>query len=160
MFRALLDGLRDEALNIVVTVGTQNDPAMLGRQPSNIHVHRYIPQELLLPHCAAVVTHGGAGSTLGALAFGLPLLIVPQGADHFYNAERVVAAGAGVQLMPDRLTADSAREAVRMLLHDDTFQGAAHRIKNEFDAMPDPRQAVETLEQLVATTQGGIDPHS
>ena len=148
VFEALLDGLRDEALNVVVTVGKQNDPTDLGLQPSNIHVHQYIPQELLLPHCAAVVTHGGAGSTLGALAFGLPLLIVPQGADHFYNAERVVAAGAGVQLVPDRLTADSARDAVRMLLHDDTFQGAAQRIKNELEAMPDPEQAVETLEQL------------
>ncbi len=149
VFRALLDGLRDEALNIVVTVGRQNDPAMLGDQPSNIHVHRYIAQEQLLPHCAAVVTHGGAGSTLGALAFGLPLLIVPQGADHFYNADRVVAAGAAVRLMPDRLTAESARDAIRVLLHDDTFRTAALRIKNEFDTMPDPQQAVETLEQLV-----------
>ena len=148
VFHALLNGLRDEALNIVVTVGEQNDPGMLGPQPSNVHVHQYIPQELLLPHCAAVVTHGGAGSTFGALAFGLPLLVVPQGADQFYNAERAVAAGAAVQLMPDRLTADSAREAVRILLNDDTFRGAAHRIKNEFDAIPDPRQAVETLERL------------
>jgi UDP:flavonoid glycosyltransferase YjiC (YdhE family) len=150
VFRALLDGLRDEALNLVITVGKQHDPAVLGRQPSNVQVHQYIPQELLLPHCAAVVTHGGAGSTLGALAFGLPLLIVPQGADHFYNADRVVAAGAAVQLMPDRLTADAARDAVRMLLHDDTIRDAAHRIKNEFDAMPEPQQAVETLEQLIA----------
>ena len=100
VFQALLDGLRDEPLNIVVTVGKQNDPEMLGRQPSNVHVHQYIPQELLLPYCAAVVTHGGAGSTLGALAFGLPLLVVPQGADQFYNADRVVAAGAAAQLMP------------------------------------------------------------
>ena len=150
VFRALLDGLRDEALNLVVTVGRQTDPAMLGEQPSNVHVRHYIPQEQLLPHCTAVVTHGGAGSTLGALAFGLPLLIVPQGADHFYNAERVVAAGAAVQLVPEHLTADSAREAVRMLLHDATFQRAAHRLKSELRAMPDPRQAVETLEQLVA----------
>ena len=148
VFQTLLNGLRDEALNIVVTVGRQNDPEMLGRQPSNVHVHQYVPQELLLPHCAAVVTHGGAGSTLGALAFGLPLLVVPQGADHFYNADRVVAAGAAVQLMPDRLTADSARDAVRMLLHDPMFRTAAHRIKNEFAAMPDPHRAVESLEQL------------
>ena len=148
VFRALLDGLRDEPLNLVVTVGRQNDPAALGLQPSNVHVHQYVPQELLLPHCAAVVTHGGAGSTLGALAFGLPLLLVPQGADQFYNADRVVAAGAGIQLIPDLLTADSARDAVRMLLHNDTFRDAAHRIKNEVKAMPEPRQAVETLEQL------------
>ena len=150
VFRALLDGLRDEALNVVVTVGRQNDPAVLGPQPPNVHVHRYIPQESLLPHCTAVVTHGGAGSTLGALAFGLPLLVVPQGADQFYNAERVVAAGAAVRLMPDRLTADSARDAVRMLLHDATFRDAAHRIRDEFEAMPEPRQAVEALERLAA----------
>ena len=148
VFQTLLNGLRDEALNIVVTVGKQNDPEMLGRQPSNVHVHQYIPQEQLLPHCAAVVTHGGAGSTLGALAFGLPLLVVPQGADHYYNADRVVAAGAAVQLMPDRLTTDSARDAVRMLLHDPTFRTAAHSIKKEIDVMPDPGRAVESLEQL------------
>ncbi len=148
VFRALLDGLRDEALNLVVTVGKQNDPAALGLQPANVHVHRYIPQELLLPRCAAVVTHGGAGSTLGALAFGRPLLVVPQGADQFYNADRVVAAGAGIQLLPDRLTAESARDAVRTLLDDDTFRDAAHRIENEVKAMPEPRQAVETLERL------------
>jgi UDP:flavonoid glycosyltransferase YjiC (YdhE family) len=150
VFQALLHGLRDDPLNLVVTVGEQNDAGVLGRQPPNVSVHRYIPQELLLPHVAAVVTHGGAGSTLGALAFGLPLLIVPQGADQFYNAERVMAAGAGLKLMPDHLTSDSARDAVRMLLHDGTFRDAAHRIRSEFEAMPDPREAVETLERLVA----------
>ena len=150
VFRALLDGLGDEPLNLVVTVGEQNETAVLGPQPPNIHVHQYIPQEQLLPYCAAVVTHGGAGSTLGALAFGQPLLVVPQGADQFYNAERVVAAGAGVRLMPDRLTAESARDAVRRLLRDDSFRDAARRIKNEFDAMPDPQEAVEALERLTA----------
>jgi UDP:flavonoid glycosyltransferase YjiC (YdhE family) len=150
VFAALLDGLRDEALSVIVTVGRQNDPAALGLQPSHVHVHQYIPQELVLPHCAAVATHGGAGSMLGALAFGLPLLIVPQGADHFYNADRAVAAGAAVQLRPDGLTSESARDAVRMLMHHDTFRAAAHRIKSEIDAMPDPRQAVKSLEQLIA----------
>ncbi len=51
--------------------------------------------------------------------------------------------------MPDRLTAESARDAIRVLLHDDTFRTAALRIKTEFDTMPGPQQAVETLEQLV-----------
>ena len=96
------------------------------------------------------MTHGGAGSTLGALAFGRPLLLVPQGADQFHNAERVVAAGAAVQLMPDRLTADSARRAVRTILGDDGFQRAAHDIERELDAMPDPSRAVQRLERLVA----------
>ena len=54
--------------------------------------------------------------------------------------------------MPDGLTPDSARDAVRVLLHDDTFRDAAQRIKNEFEAMPDPQQAVATLERLIART--------
>ena len=49
VFRTLLDGLRDEALNIVVTVGKQNDPAMLGQQPSNVHVHQYIRARATTP---------------------------------------------------------------------------------------------------------------
>jgi UDP:flavonoid glycosyltransferase YjiC (YdhE family) len=61
---------------------------------------------------------------------------------------RVVAAGAGIQLLPDSQTADCVRDALSVLLHDDTFREAADRIKNELDAMPEPRQAVETLEQL------------
>ena len=96
LFRTLLDGLRDEQLNIIVTVGKNSEPLALGPQPPNVQVHRYIPQEIVLPRSSAVITHGGAGSTLGALAFGLPLLIVPQGADHFFNAERIAAAGAGI----------------------------------------------------------------
>src|SRR3954453_15361341 len=50
----------------------------------------YIPQAEVLPRCHAVIPHGGAGTTLGALAFGLPLLVIPQGADQYANAERVV----------------------------------------------------------------------
>jgi UDP:flavonoid glycosyltransferase YjiC (YdhE family) len=151
VFKTLLSGLAGEALNLVVTVGTRNDPAVLGRQPDNGHVHRYIPQEQLLPHCAAVVTHGGAGSTLGALAFGLPLLIVPQGADQFYNAERATAVGAALRLMPHDLTPQAARGAIRKLLGEQSFRLAAQRVSSEIEAMPDPQQAVGALEQLAAS---------
>ena len=154
VFRTLLDALSTGSQHVVVTIGKQMDPAALGPQPSNVHVHRYIPQEVLLPHCVAAVTHGGAGSTLGALGFGLPLVLVPMGADQFYNAERVVAAGAGIQLMPDLLTVASARAAVRTLLHEDAYRNAAHRIENELDAMPDPGQAVEALERLARREPG------
>ena len=72
IFRLVIEAVRDEDIALVVTVGRQNDPASLGPQPDNVVVHRYIPQGELLPRCHAVITHGGAGTTLGALAFGLP----------------------------------------------------------------------------------------
>ena len=89
IFQTILAGLVDHDVSVVVTVGRDNDPAMLGPQPANVVVRRFVPQAALLPRCSMVVTHGGAGSVLGALSFGLPLLVVPQSADQFYNAERV-----------------------------------------------------------------------
>jgi MGT family glycosyltransferase len=138
VFEALLEGIRGERLNVVVTVGSNNDPSMLGRQPPNVVVRGFIPQGLLLPRCSAVITHGGAGSALGALSFGLPLLVVPQNADQFYNATLISAAGAGEWLAPADLNPDAVRSALSRVLGDPKHREAAQRIKEEFDAMPQP----------------------
>ena len=103
----------------------------------------------MLPECTLAVIHGGAGSTMGALAFGLPLVLVPQGADQFFNTERVVAAGAGIGLPPGQFSADSVRHAVRALLDDEAYRTAAENIAREIAAMPDPAHAVAALERLV-----------
>ena len=71
-FRVVLDALAGEPIDVVATVGEQQDPASLGPIPSNTRVERFIPQAELLPSCAAVVHHGGAGTTFGALSHGLP----------------------------------------------------------------------------------------
>ncbi|MEO8572101.1 MAG: nucleotide disphospho-sugar-binding domain-containing protein [Chloroflexota bacterium] len=57
-----------------MTVGTKGDPALLGPQPDNVHVERYIPQSQLLPHCDLLVAHAGSGALLGALNAGVPIL--------------------------------------------------------------------------------------
>ena len=46
--------------------------------------------------------HGGSGSTLGALAFGVPLVVIPLFADQPYNARRVHEVGAGIAVEPNR----------------------------------------------------------
>jgi UDP:flavonoid glycosyltransferase YjiC (YdhE family) len=85
-----------------------------------------------------VITHGGAGSALGALSFGLPLLVVPQSADQFYNATLIAAAGAGEWLAPADLGVDAVRAALRRILDEPAHRNAALQIKSEFDAMPQP----------------------
>ena len=123
LFARVVAALCDEPIALVVTVGQRNDPAVLGPQPNNVVVRRYIPQGELLPHCQAVVTHGGSGTTLGALAHGLPLLVVPQGADQYANADAVVAAGAGRRLGGDETTVAAIRDSVRSLLDNPPFAG-------------------------------------
>jgi UDP:flavonoid glycosyltransferase YjiC (YdhE family) len=149
IFRVVIEAARDDDLALIVTVGRENDPAMLGPQPHNVHVHRYIPQGVLLPRCDAIVSHGGAGTTLGALAFGVPLLVLPQGADQYANAERVVAAGAGRQLLRSELSIDALRDALRDVLRDASYRLSAQHIQAQIHDMPPAPDAVRRIDALV-----------
>ena len=151
VFRTVIDAVRDQDIALIVTVGRQNDPAALGPQPDNVLVHQYIPQGVLLPRCDAVITHGGSGTILGALAFGVPLVVLPQGADQYSNAERIVRAGAGLQLLKDELSVDAVREALHTVLDHASYRRAAELIGTEIHDMPDARDAVTRIETLVGT---------
>jgi UDP:flavonoid glycosyltransferase YjiC (YdhE family) len=148
VIEAAVEGLRDEPLNLVVTVGPSRDPEELGPQPPNVQVERYVPQSLLLPHCDAVVAHGGSGTTLAALAHGLPMLLMPQGANQFWNAERCAGLGVALRLLPGEVDAGAVRDAVRTLLTQPAFRARAGGVAAEIAALPAPDDVVARLESL------------
>ena len=102
LLTAIIDGLQDEDLNLVVTVGATQDPAGFGRRPANVRIERWIPQQVLLPHCDAVVTHGGFGTLSATLSAGLPVVCIPISADQPANAARCAALGVGRIVAPRR----------------------------------------------------------
>lgn len=136
VMQVLLDGLAGLDVNVVATVGRNRDPEELAPLPANAHVERYIPQSLLLPHSSLVVSHGGSGSTLAALAHGLPMLLVPQGADQFDNAAGCISAGVALRLLPEELTPVGVRSAVVSLLEEGSFRERAAEVAAEIAAMP------------------------
>jgi len=150
VFRSVLEGLREEALNVIVTVGPSGDPSGLGPQPDNVHVERYIPQSQVLPLCDLFVSHGGSGATLGALSAGVPMLAIPQGADQFMNADRIVQAGFGLRLMPSEVSPVAIRDSARRLLDDDRYRAVARVQQAAIAEMPAPAAVVRVLESLVA----------
>ncbi|HSH81126.1 MAG TPA: nucleotide disphospho-sugar-binding domain-containing protein, partial [Herpetosiphonaceae bacterium] len=119
-------------------------------QPANVHIARYIPQSSLLPHCSLVVSHGGSGSVIGALAHGLPMVLIPMGADQPLNAAR--CADLGVARVLDAVTAtpEAAREAAAAVLADPAYRRAAERLRDEIAVLPGPEHAVALLERLAA----------
>ena len=149
VFRLLINALRSDDLNLIVTVGRGNDPKDLGRQPDNVIICDFVPQHQILAHCDVVVAHGGSGTVLGALAFGVPLLVVPQGADQWSNAERVVAAGAGLQLVGGEVSSAALRGAVAALMTDPSYRAAAEAIGVEIRSMPPAASALGGLESLL-----------
>ena len=142
-----LAGVREIGVPVVVTTGRQIDPAELGHQPPHVRVRRWIPQAELLPSCRAVVSQGGSGIVMGALAHGLPSVLLPVGADQPHTAARVAELGAGVVL--DALTAspESVGAAVRRVLEDGSFGAAALRVRDEYLALPSAAEAVTRLER-------------
>ena len=149
LFRPLLDGL-DGHGSAVVTVGRDVEPGDLGPLPPRVRVERFVPQAHLLRRAAVVVSHGGSGTTLGALAHGLPLVLVPQAADQFDNAARAEAAGAAVVLRPGEVTAESVRAALGRVLGEPAFREAARSIEAEIAQMATVDEAATAVEELVA----------
>jgi UDP:flavonoid glycosyltransferase YjiC (YdhE family) len=150
LFTRVLAGLAALPIEVVATVGSQIDPKELGPLPDNIHVERFIDQSLVLPRSGAVVSHGGSGTVAGALAHGLPQVLLPMGADQPLNAAR--CEELGVARVLDALTATPAAitEAVSEVLADPSYRSAAQRLRDELAALPGPADAVAQLERLVA----------
>jgi UDP:flavonoid glycosyltransferase YjiC (YdhE family) len=138
-------GLRELPANLVVTVGPDVDPDRLGPQPPHVVVERYVPHALLLPRCDLVVSQGGAGILFGALAHGLPQLVLPQGADQFANGEAAQRAGLALVLDGAEVTQSAITEAADRLLGDPRYAAAARAVRNEIDTMPRADDVVASL---------------
>ena len=148
VFLAILEGLRGEDVEVIVTVGNENDPAALGAQPGNVHVERFIPQSSLLPHCDVAINQGGT-AILPILAHGLPMLLAPQGANQFHNADACTEAGVARALLSGEITPDAVRRDVRALLDDVQYRTRTAVIAQEIADMPSPDVGVRAVERLV-----------
>jgi UDP:flavonoid glycosyltransferase YjiC (YdhE family) len=148
IFSKLLAGVRDVDAEVVVTLGRDLDPAVFGPQPGHVHLERYLPIEALLGRCSLVLFHGGSGTLGHALAHGLPMIMLPLGADQPENAARCAELGASRTLSEDNLVPDRIREVVLDVLQTPSYRQAAGRLRDEFDALPGPDFAVELLERL------------
>lgn len=127
-YKKALAALADLPVRVLLTVGRELD---LGETPPNVHVEQWVPQADVLAHAALVLCHGGSGTTLGALAAGRPLVIVPLFADQPYNAARAGIVGAGVVA-----SVDTVGRAVDRVLDDESYAEAARRVAEEMRVLP------------------------
>jgi UDP:flavonoid glycosyltransferase YjiC (YdhE family) len=148
LFTRVLTGLREVGRDVIVTVGDELDPAELGPQPEHVHVTRFVALGAALPHCAAVVSHGGSGSLAATLAFGLPAVLVPMGADQPGNAARCEELGVARVLEVLSATPADVRAAVETVLAEPSYREAAERLRDEIAALPGPDHAVDLLNTL------------
>jgi UDP:flavonoid glycosyltransferase YjiC (YdhE family) len=152
VYGVALRAVADLPVRVLLTVGRDLDLDALPEAPDNVRVERWVPQQDVLGHAAAAVVHGGSGSTLGAIAAGVPLVVVPLFADQPQNAHRVAEVGAGIAVEPDRddvpATIEPLRAALRAVLGDPSYGERARALAGELRAEPPVDEAVPLLERL------------
>ena len=148
LFTPTIAALRDEPVNLVVTVGRDQDPDRFGPQPENVRIERYIPNSLLLPRCTLLINIAGMNSVRSAFEHGMPMVLLPLVAEHAFNAQRCAALRVARVLDPRTMTPEVLREAVREVLGDPSYRANAVRMHDELAAMPGPEYAVTLLERL------------
>ena len=149
LYRAVLDSLAELPVRVLVTVGEAADPAALGSLPPGVHVERFVPQDQVFGAATVMVTHGGSGSVLGALAAGLPLVVLPLFADQPRNAARVTALGAGTSVAGGPPAAGQIGAEVAAVLDNPAYRIGAQRVADEIEALPTADQTAGMLAELV-----------
>jgi UDP:flavonoid glycosyltransferase YjiC (YdhE family) len=147
VFAALLEALGRIDADVLLTLGPF-DLAAIGTPPANVTVSAYEPQSRAML-CDAAVIHAGAGTTVAALARGLPLVAVPLFADQMHNADRLVAAELAVRVDPSEI-AERLVAAVDTVLRDPAYARNARQAAAAIAARPTPRQVIDLLRSMVS----------
>lgn len=127
-----------------------------GSVPKNVRLVDFVAMNVLLPSCAAVIHHGGAGSWATALHHGVPQISVAHEWDCVLRGQRTAELGAGVFLRPDETDAEALWDALTTVVGDRAHAENADKLRQEALAAPTPAEVVPLLEELTRhRRQGG-----
>jgi len=140
LFERVLAGLAGLAINVIATVGREIDPAEFGPQPAHIQIAATFPRRPSCPTALRSSRHGGSGSVTAALAHGLPLVLIPMGADQTLQRRPLCRPGVGRVLDAVEATPADVAAAVTAVLADPAYHQSAQRLQAEIAALPRRRR--------------------
>jgi UDP:flavonoid glycosyltransferase YjiC (YdhE family) len=150
LLRAAALEIAGSGCEVLVATGPGIEPSMLGDMPAAVHVEQEVPQAQLLPYVDLVVHHGGTGTVIGSLANALPQIVMPQGADQFWNADHLATEGA-CRIVPLGAPPGSIAAAATALTQPHAAEReAARRLEGVIAAMPSPDVVAQQLQGTLA----------
>lgn len=148
-WQRVLDAVGGLPARVVATTGPAVDIDSL-RIPASVELHHYLPHEEILPLASLAVSHGGNGTTMAALAHGVPVLILPvdSDTDQPFVGKQIERAGAGRSI---KRTAPpvTIRAAIEELLADGPHRAQAAHLGHRIRELDGQNRAADLLESLV-----------
>jgi UDP:flavonoid glycosyltransferase YjiC (YdhE family) len=151
LFQRALAGLVSLGARVTVTTGGAVAAAELGDQPSSVRVEPFLPLSEVLTDSDLVVSHGGSGTVVAALAVGRPQVLLPMGADQLNTAERCRQLGVGISLDAYSCTPGEVAGSVTTVLQTPQFGLTTERLAEEARALPDAEFGASLLEEVAQT---------
>lgn len=145
LLRAAAVGVAAAGYDVLVALGPAVQRADLGDLPDSVRAEEFVDQAAALDGADVVVHHGGSGTLLGALARDLPQVLVPRGADQFWNAEQMAAEGAAVVLSADDAAAGLADAVARAGEPDGPVRANATRLGRIVRSRPTPAEVARQI---------------
>lgn len=151
LYRLVLDALAHAPVRVLMTTGSAIEPKSLEPWPANAHVEQWWPQADVMGHAAALIGHGGFGTTMAALAAGVPQVVLPLFAsDQFVNAEKVASIGAGTRLDGGPAAIEELASTLEGMLSQPSYRGSAALVADEMSRLQPIAEAVPFLEKVAA----------
>jgi len=145
----ILDALEQAGQRGVVATGWGG--LTLANAPRHVFALDAAPHDWLFPQMAAVVHHGGAGTTAAGLAAGAPTVICPFFGDQPFWGRRVAALGVGPEPIPQkRLTAEKLAAALRAVTGDAALRARAQQLGAAIRGEDGVGVAVQRIEALTS----------
>ena len=150
-FRVIAEACAGLDLQLVISLGGGQDPALLGDLPGDPVVVGYAPQLELIRRSALTISHGGLNTALESLARGVPMVVLPVAYDQPGVGARVEWSGVGRSIPVGRLTVDRLRDAVRIVLGDPAYRERAGRLQSSIEAADGLNRAADLIEAAFGT---------
>ncbi|WP_406151068.1 macrolide family glycosyltransferase [Streptomyces sp. NBC_01012] len=139
--------------HVVLQIGRYTDPGELGDVPSGVEVRSWVPQRAILEQADAFVTHAGMGGCGEGLLAGVPMIAVPQGAEQFMNADRLVELGVARRVDTADATPETLRTALLDLVTDTDRAARSERLRAAARAEGGTARAVGLIEDMLAAAE-------
>ncbi|MEU9508725.1 macrolide family glycosyltransferase [Micromonospora sp. NPDC048170] len=136
--------------HVVLQIGKYTDLRDLGDIPPNVEVHAWVPQRAILEQADAFVTHAGMGGCGEGLLAGVPMIAVPQAAEQFMNADRLVELGVARRIDTAQATAETLRAALIDLVTDAEVARRSALLRVDARAEGGTPRAADLIESMLA----------